>query len=245
MRLERLIVIPDAHFPHVHQRAWRLLLKVCKGFRPKHLICLGDFIDGASVSAHDKNPNDSPLLDYEIETGNAALDQLDAIGAQNKVMLGSNHHIRVEKYLAKHAPALYNFVKLESLLRLKERGWKSLPYHQSYKLGKIRYCHDVGHCGQTSHLKSLATVGGSICHGHSHHLGWQAVGNLKGEVHLGVSLGWLGDRDKVSYISTAQAAKWALGFGAGHMLPDGTTFLNPIPIVNNGCVVDGRHYSVA
>ena len=53
--------------------------------------------------------------------------------------------------------------------------------------------------------------------------------------------GWLGDVSQIDYAHSAQVGTdWVSGFGIGYLLPCGTVVLNPVPIVGNRCIVEGK-----
>src|SRR5271165_212161 len=136
-KLEKILLIPDCHFPYEDKDAFALMLKVGKIFKPEHVIILGDFADCYTVSSHSKDPNRSLKLKEEIEATKEALDQVKALGAKNNIFVAGNHEDRLERYLRDKAPELFNFISIPKILELKEKGFKYIPYKQAYKLGKM------------------------------------------------------------------------------------------------------------
>ena len=67
---DRILVIPDLHFPYAHIDCIDFLTKLKKNLRPTRIICLGDELDFNQISFHDKDPD----LD------NAGTELLKAVG---------------------------------------------------------------------------------------------------------------------------------------------------------------------
>lgn len=250
MTLEPVLFVPDAHHPFADMKAWALLLKVGKALKPKHLVCIGDFMDCVSISSHSKDPARKALLSEELDYANLRLDELDALGAANKKMILGNHEHRNDRYVADRAPEYSGLVTLPDRLRLKDRGWSCTPYKKATKLGKVFLTHDVGAAGRNATFKALDTFQHSVVTGHAHRMQYVVEGNATGEQKLSAQFGWLGDVAHISYMHEFNAKRsWALGFGVGHLdAKSGVCYIVPVPIVRVGkahtCVVNGAYYEV-
>ncbi len=241
--LERMLIIPDAHIPYHDVRAWGLMTKVVRSFKPSHIVVLGDFGDFYAVSDFNKDPTRETQLDFEIAACNAHLDQLDSLGARKKYFIAGNHSHRLERYLQAKAPQLFTMVKLDRLFKLKERGWSYVPYREDVRIGKVYFTHDVGNAGRTSVYKTLDVYQHSIVTGHTHRMAYAVEGNATGQSILSAQFGWLGDVKQVDYMHRIKAEKdWALGFGIGYLRPNGVMHLVPVPMVEYACVVEGKLY---
>lgn len=239
--MKKLLLVPDTHAPFHDKKAWAVMLKAARQFHPDKVITLGDFQDCYSISAHDKNPQRVNLFDVEIAEGNQCRKDLDSLGASEKIFVEGNHEERLERYLMKKAPELYNLVRIPDLLKLKENGWRYVPYKTHVRVGKLFITHETGNCGQYAHYKAMDAFQGNVVIGHTHRLGYAVCGNARGEAHVGAMFGWLGDFGKVDYMHKIKALRdWAHGFGVGYEFEDGTVHLTPIPIVNGKCVVEGK-----
>jgi predicted phosphodiesterase len=245
-KLEKILLIPDTHFPYHDKAAFELMLKASKAFKPQHTIILGDFADFYGVSSHSKDPNRAFKLKEEVEQVKKGLDQVKALGAKNNVFVSGNHEDRLERYLRDKAPELFNFISIPQILELKEKGFKYVPYKQSYKIGKLNITHDCGKAGRVAHLQSLDTFQHNVVIGHTHRLGYAVEGNAQGERHVTAMFGWLGDVEEIDYLHRVQAVKnWSLGFGIGYLDPkSGVVYLVPIPIINGTCLVEGKLISL-
>lgn len=241
-KLEKILIIPDAHHPYVDKDAWNLMLKAAKVFKPQHIVIMGDFADFYAVSSHSKNPDRALKLKEEIEATKKALDQVIALKAKNNVFIAGNHEDRLIRYLQDKAPELFDFISIPKILELKEKGFVYTPYKQAYKLGKMNFTHDAGNAGKTAHYDALTTFQHNIIIGHTHRIGYAVEGNAAGERHLCAQLGWLGDLNEIDYMHQVKAKKdWSLGFGIAHLDPKtGNVYLSPAPIINNSVLIEGE-----
>lgn len=243
-RLKKILFVPDVHRKYHDDRAWKLVMKVGKVFKPDVIQILGDFIDFYSISTFSKDPNRVNKLDEEIASGNEGLDELDSLGATQKTYIAGNHEFRLERFLKDKAPQLFNFIQIEKLLRLSDRGWQYIPYKQDTKLGKLFSTHDIGVTGRFAAHRSLDTYQHNIVTAHTHRLVYLVEGNASGETHLASSFGWLGDANMIDYEHRAKILKdCALGFGIGYLdTKTDEVFINPISIINYKVVVEGILY---
>lgn len=245
-KLEKILFIPDTHVPYEDRRAVTLMLRAARGFKPDHVVVLGDFGDFYGVSSHSKDPRRALKLKEEVDAIKDALDAVAAIGAKNNVFVEGNHEDRLKRYLQDKAPELFDYISIPEILELKQKGFKYVPYKQSYRIGKLNVTHDCGNAGRYAHYKSLDTFQHNIIIGHTHRLGYAVEGNAQGERHVAAMFGWLGDVEQVDYMHRVKAVKdWTLGFGVGYLdTSTGVVYLVPVPIVNYTCQIEGKLYRV-
>lgn len=240
--LGKILFVPDQHFPYNDKRYWKLLLKVGRAIRPDTLVTLGDFGDFYATSRHPKNPNRSRDLGVEISACNGGLDDLDALGADTRIFVMGNHEENLERFLAENAPQLFNMVKVESLFRLRARGWKYVPYKKYTKVGKVFVTHDTGQAGAQAHVRAAAKFGGNVVIGHTHRCAINYSTTVTGKGHVAAMFGWGGDPDWATYMYKVNTTDWSLGFGVGTVEPTGVVHLQACPVVNYRVVVDGKLY---
>lgn len=245
-RLESILIFSDVHRPFHSKPAWNLMMQVARAIKPKHIVSNGDFLDCYSVSSHSKDPSRVNNLQAEIEDAKRALDELDSLGATNKIFVAGNHCDRLRRFLEDKAPQLFGLCDIPGLLDLTKRGWSYTPYKRHTKIGKLYITHDVGSAGRYSSHKALDSYQHSVTTGHAHRMCYVVEGNSIGEQKLSAQFGWLGDVNKVDYMNQASARKnWALGFGVGSLDTEtGIVYLTPVPIVRNTCCVHGVLYTV-
>jgi predicted phosphodiesterase len=241
--MQRWLLIPDTHRPYHDEKAVKLMLKVAKDRKFDGVVILGDYGDFYGVSSHDKDPNRANRLDEELASINEGLDELDALKFKHKIFVAGNHEDRMERYLKTKAPELFNMVKVKQLLKLQERGWKYVPYKDHTEIGKLFVTHDTGTAGAYAHYKAQADFQSNVVIAHTHRIGYAVIGNARGRPHVGAMLGWLGDVNEVDYMHRVKALKdWALGFGIAYIEPNGHAHVQPVPIIDYKCVVEGKLY---
>lgn len=239
--LEAGLLIPDCHVPNHNEEVWGLMLRVAHFLKLQTVVILGDFADAETLSAH---PATRPgQRDFEDELGevNKCLDQLDKINAQRKIYVSGNHEFRLDRYLMDRAPAMFRSIQWPRLLNLRERGWEWVPYRKSVKVGKLHVTHDTGTAGMNAHRQAAKAFGGSAVIGHTHRMAYEVTGRFDGAPYLSAMFGWLGDASKAAeYMHEAKAAEWVHGFGVFYKEPNGIVHVQPVPIVNGHCVVNGK-----
>lgn len=239
--MKRILFVPDTHRPYHDERAWQTMLRACRKFAPHIVVVLGDFADCFSISAHDKDPGRQDTFEDEIADTNKGLDELEAAAPiAERYFVGGNHEYRLDRFLMTNAPPLFSMLKIEKLLRLKDRGWHYTPYQRSLKIGKLYITHDEGNAGPHAHERARSTFEGNAVIGHTHRMAISYRGNAKGTAHVGAMFGWLGSLDKVDYLHRVRAQQWQHGFGVGYLLDSGVVHLQPVPIINGACVVGGQ-----
>lgn len=238
--LDKWLLIPDCHVPYQDKRAYALMLRAARSAGIKNVAILGDYLDFYAVSSHSKDPRKVDL-GWEVEQGCVALDGLDAQFKGEKIYISGNHEDRLARYLMDKAPELFETVKVEKLLSLKDRGWRYVPYKQHAKIGKLHLTHDVGKAGKYAHYDALSAFQGNVVIGHTHRLSYAVEGNARGKPHVGAMFGWLGDFAQVDYMHNIRARRdWAHGFGVAYVERSGLVHLTPIPIVEGSVVLEGK-----
>lgn len=240
--LKRVLFVPDQHFPYNDRRYWRLLMQVGRWLKPHTIVTLGDFGDFYATSRHYKNPNRARDLRVEIKASNGGLDDLDSLGAKEKVFVEGNHEENLERYLMDKAPELFNLVKVEELFRLRERNWKFVRYKKHTKIGKVYVTHDTGRAGATAHVQASAKFRGNVVIGHTHRCSISYSSTVTGEGHVAAMFGWGGDKEKAEYMYDVNTTDWVLGFGIGTIEPSGVMHLQAFPVVDYRVVVDGQWF---
>lgn len=244
--LKRVLFIPDTHAEYHDVRAWKLMMKAMRHWRPDEIVILGDFLDCYPVSRYTKDPKRSQSLEPMFKAGNALLDELDELGPKSKYFFLGNHEQRLNDYIASNAPQLDGFVTVERELRLKPRGYRVTQYSDHLQIGKVYVSHDAGKsiAGRTAAHKAMDIFQHSIITGHSHRMCYLVEANGTGETMLSAQFGWLGDIKHIDYAHRISATKaFVLGFGIGYRNErTGILYAIPVPIVNYTCCVEGVLY---
>jgi predicted phosphodiesterase len=243
-KLLRVLFIPDTHVPYHDKRAWKLLLKFARKWKPDVIVFLGDFADCYYVSKFPKDPKRKGSFDDEVAAVNVELSEVEAIGAKRVVFIEGNHCHRVAVYIQQNAKALDAFVSIEKAFKLKERGWIHVKYRDHYRLGRVYLTHDVNATGRNAAHRVLDTYQHSAITGHTHRMIYVVEADGLGTPILSAQFGWLGDITKVDYAHKITATKsYVLGFGMGYLEEQtGLLFASPVPIVDYRCMVEGQIY---
>lgn len=240
--LERILIIPDTHVPFEDGAAFATMMAAARVFRPDTIVFLGDFADFCSVSFHPRTLGvRGYTLEEEVAAVNARLDEIESLGASRVVFCKGNHEYRLERYLSEKAPELFGLVDTAALFRFTARGWSVVEYRHHVKIGKMHFTHDVGHAGIYAHRQSRMAYEGNVVIGHVHRCSMEVAGTSKGPSHVGIALGWLGDKKAIDYMHAAKASQWTLAFGiAYHERDTGNVHVVPVPIVDYRCVIEGH-----
>ena len=244
--VERILLLPDCHFPFIDRQAWNCMLAAARDFKPDTIAQLGDFVDCYSVSSHDKNPNRRERLVDEIEAANDALDELDALGATRRLMVVGNHTQRLEKLISTKAPGLHGLVSMKALLRFDERGWEVYPYRRTAKIGSLSIVHDVGEAGRYAAMRARDAYEGDVVIGHVHQMSVSYSGSAKSDMHVGACLGWLGAPVAAEDYMAEQKIRrqWMTGFGVAYRDREtDKVVIVPVPIFGGRCIVEGKVYT--
>jgi predicted phosphodiesterase len=240
--LKKILLLGDVHAPYHHRPSWDLMIRTGKRWKPDVIVQMGDFLDMYPTSTYSKRADRPLLIDGEIETGNKLLDQLDSLGAKEKYMILGNHDARLAKYIEKNAQALTNLVKVEDLLQLKSRGWGVTQFGDYLKLGKLYMTHEDGAVGRNAHMKALDNYQANIAIGHVHRLASIYESNVRGENHVGLSVGWLGDASKCDYMKKVGERFWQTGFATALLRPNGIVHTRLHTIIKGVVELDGILY---
>lgn len=241
MGLERVALLPDCHVPAHDKEAFALALAGIRVFAPDTLVILGDFADFSSVSFHPKDPGKVERLTDEVEAVNRELDRIDALGIKRVIYCGANHEDRLARTIAQKVPELFGMLSIEKLFRMKERGYEFVPYGSFGRVGRLHVTHDCGFTGATAASKSRDAFGGNVAVGHCHNANISYRSSLRGEAHVGFSVGWLGDPKQISYMHKAAVRGWQHGWGTAYVERDtGNCHVHFIPLVDGRCVIEGK-----
>lgn len=243
--LKKVLVLSDLHAPYQDQKAFNLFLEVGHSILKDTdvLVTIGDTLDFFSVSSHPKPLDRKTNLGSEIEAGKICLRALERLPPKRKIFLEGNHDRRLANYVRDKAPELYGLVGLKQILDLK--AWEFVPYHDFIRVGKMAFTHDVGRSGANAARQSLNDFGGNLTFGHSHRGSVVYGGTVKGETHVCLNVGWLGDLKYIDYIHKAKANRdWQHGFGLVYVQPNGNCHAQFVPVIAGRCVVEGKLYGV-
>jgi hypothetical protein len=218
VKFERWAFLTDLHVPFHHDKAVDFALAICREIDLHGFLLGGDLLDFYNLNHHAPlNPKIEDLR-YEIDAGRGILKRINRDFPRcRRVFLIGNHEARLEKWILKNCPALYNFVNLPDMLNLNEDGWTVVPYGpmQAFHIGAGLYARHEPIAGGLHAAKNTAAKGKiDLIFGHTHRLQVETDCNLVGRTFKTMSPGWLGDFDRYpeifGYVKGPQP--WTLGF---------------------------------
>lgn len=244
MHTKRSLIIPDPHIPFEDKRAYDLMLSIGVDAGIDEVVILGDFADFYGVSQWDKNPGiKCPLEDERILVCKRLKELKNLFPNAKRVYLGGNHEHRFARYIQKKAPELFGVVNIEEILALNLYEFDYLPYspYQKYNVlgSPLIARHDPMTGGLHCAHGTVVKAGCSVIFGHTHRIQQSQVVALNGEIHRGISTGWLGDKthEVMGYVKTHH--QWSLGFSIVTVLKNGAWLNSLIHIVERF----GKYYA--
>lgn len=245
------LVIPDCHIDSEDRRAYDLMLKAARrlnnGRGPAFVYILGDYGDFYAVMGHRKAAAAPRLLMREVRVINDRLDELQRLfpKCQLFVYIEGNHEFRLARYIDEHAPDLFGATDVPTLLKLDRRPrWKFVPYTPDQLVqvagSKLWARHEPLSGGTLPAHGTVIKAGCSIIYGHVHTAQASQVVMANGDTHIGISVGWLGDKRKSAFHYVRGFHQWSLGFGVVTVEPSGNFFVESARIINYRCLVNGE-----
>jgi hypothetical protein len=192
---KRVLVIPDTHAPYHHIDTIRFLKAVKKKYLTKSSLVmhLGDEIDSASMSFHDKDPDLEFSTSSELKTAKKMIANLEKVFPE-LYLCDSNHGSLVYRRAKKHGLPLSVLKSYQEILETPNWKWYE-DYELSTNLGKVYLCH-----GKSSTYGKLAKeMSCSSVQGHFHgkfEITWHKT--LRREIFNCFS-GCLVDRDHLAF----------------------------------------------
>lgn len=242
------LIIPDAHFPFVDRKAWELMLKVGRSQKVDELIVLGDMADCYAINSHGpKHPQIAETLKDEVDSVNAALDQLDKLfpKAKKKFLIG-NHSFRLERFLQNKCPELFGFIDIETLFKFNSRlNWTVIAYgpHQKTRVGysKLWAKHEPP---ASNPERSVTRAMCNVIAGHNHRLTEAHTTNMEGEEFICLTAGFLGNKYHPVFNYLKGHAQWQLGFALVWSMKGTKQFWHQLVHIKDdySCVVGGKMY---
>ena len=240
------LILPDAHIDYHDQGALELALAVAEEVRPTRVVILGDWIDCAPLSKHERTAK-IHTISAEIEGGRYWLSALESLpSVREKIFCEGNHEFRMTRYMQNIAQGLDGLAGLSipEALQLRENGWRFVPYNEHAVVGGVAYTHEVGYCGALSARQSGLSVSTPIVIGHNHVVTGFEMNSIDREARQSWSFGWMGRHEDVKYKHRARALReWAHCLGVGYG-DDLSTWLQPCVMRNGRTYVNGKRVTV-
>ncbi len=169
--VSNILFISDIHFPYHDKRA----IDTALSYRDNWdcIILGGDIMDFYGLSRFHKRP-DLPTIKEELSITNTFLDSLQARFPKARLIyMEGNHEARLSTFIMDKAPALFgcDFMKMESMLKLRERGIPFIENGQGIKVGSLNIIHgnESGMSGGVNVARSMMLkVMANVLFGHFH-----------------------------------------------------------------------------
>jgi len=231
----RVVVQPDTHVPNEDKEAVSVFCNFLKSYKPHGLINLGDFMEMGSVSHWGTNGN---KFTDEAKQARAVLKNIgDAAGSQcifKRYLIG-NHEDWLNQYFAEKTPELGDLeelgtsLKFESLLGLKDLGYRTIPLNEILQVGTAHFIHGY-YTGRTHAKTHLDVFGVNIYYGHLHDVQSYSGVSVKG-MHEAMSLGCL-CKLNANFLK-GKPNNWSHAFGIYEFRIDGS-YTRYVPIIIDG-----------
>jgi len=254
MELRTALIIPDCHIPWHDEVSYQLMVDVALDVHSyrgiDEIVILGDFLDFYHCALHPKLPEDFDIeinLSEEIHEGVKKLKNLREDFPEAKIIfIEGNHCFRLNRYLTKKCPELFDFLKLEELLHFKEYGIKFIPYtkYQTHRVcgSNLLARHEPLAMGKNCATGTLNNAHTSLIFGHTHRVQMATDRLVSGEEIEAISLGWLGDPTQPVFAYVRNSEKSSQAFAIASILSKEEYFVDVIKIKNHRCIYNGFIY---
>lgn len=163
--MARVLVIGDTHCPGMHPRYPSFLKRIHKKYDCNRVVHIGDLVDNAAISYHEKNPYGSSAFD-EYCKAKMQVHKLYSIFPEVDWILG-NHDSLTERQCVTAGV-------LPEMLRDHQEiwnvpGWTVHPRYSRLRIDNCSYAHgDSGLAGMYSAVKNARVNFTSWIQGHTH-----------------------------------------------------------------------------
>jgi len=245
MKPIKVMFLGDPQYDQHDPRAIDVALQIVLHYRPHTAVILGDFICCDAVASYKKASwREADLrLESEVISANKGLDYWDRVfkkaGVKRKVFLEGNHESRLTRWLVNNAFNLGDMLKIENLLKLKERKYEYISLaKQPLQMGKADIMH--GYYVNVYHASKMVKETGRNCiYGHTHDYQAYISSHLPKDLpKIAMSCGCLCKFDQ-HYIGQ-RPTKWVHGVGIMEYLPDGFFTAVFLPIIGYRCIFQGK-----
>jgi len=192
LKPSKLLVVGDAHVTNGQNlRRFNWLNNYLNDNPPDYLVYIGDYLTLNSLSAWDRDKRklmEDRRYFREIEAGNEALDRVKVPSNTKVIFLEGNHEERLTRYMEYHPEWSDGDINIPNHLRIKQRGFKWVPYREYWISNGIHFTHvPFGKVGPVSGKdicsKVEAVTVNTTVFGHTHELHTSCV-HKHGQKHL-------------------------------------------------------------
>ncbi|NJK31816.1 MAG: hypothetical protein HC927_05005 [Deltaproteobacteria bacterium] len=248
-----MVVLGDIHTPVHDESAVTMALEVIKHVKPKYVVQIGDLGEFASISDHKRLRGQSRNFAEELYGAYDMAERIrqTAVDANPEAqcwLTEGNHDARVEKLVGTDLPEFVDLHELDLLHQLTRRGWSCVPWNVPLHVNdNLILIHEGAATLTSSNVKAL---GRSKIYGHTHRAGVVYAGQEFGTLHLGMMVGYLGDKHKMVVRGYKALPDYIHGVGLVSFGPEGLFQASFVPFVRkktDGALwacIDGYHCEV-
>jgi len=235
---KRSLILADIHAPYQNHRALDIALSLGKEIdNLEEVIILGDLADFYNLSRFARDPSITTLLREEVAAVHTVLKHINILFPhQKKIYLGGNHEQRLQAYIVRNCPELFELqgLQIENLLQCKQFGFEYIAYgpNQQYKIlgGDYIARHEPYAGGQSFCRGSVQRAQMNHVFGHHHQIARATSVNLNNRNNEAISIGCLCDKTNPVFGYVKNIHQWQLGFAIATMLGNGLTFIDNLHI---------------
>ncbi len=243
-KFKTYVIVGDIHVPEQDSIAIKSVLSLMDDIKFDGIINLGDYLNLSCISHWNKEKHktlEGKRLKNDYIAGNALLDEFDKRlpkGAEKHFLMG-NHEEWVNQLIEQY-PALEGLFDIESGLKLSERGYKTYPYNEIVRFGRLCVTHGI-YCGTTPARTHASKLLSNVLVGHTHSPEMCLIHSPAKEVSVvGYVNGCLCHMSP-DYLKS-KPSNWATGFAILYLFPNGYFDVNLIRIVKGRFVYNEKLY---
>jgi len=254
--IRRILLLPDIHFPKHNKEAIAAVFQFTKWFKPHTVVLVGDALEMDAINqwkmskGNNKHFEGKRLkkeydgFDAEILT---KLEKITPKGCE-RIYMGGNHEVWATMFTNKLTP-IEGMIEPDAYLKLKERGWKWIPYLVSdngcgvkqgtCQFGKLLVMH--GAYSNKYHAAKVADMySKSVAYGHVHDLQMytKVFSDNATSYHTAQSIGCLCNTSPE--FMRGRGNRWVTAFGVLYVQDDGYYNLYTPVIVRGKFVYAGK-----
>ena len=243
--INRIVLIPDIHYPHHNKEAVSAVFQFVKWFKPHGACLTGDAMNMDAVNhwmreKGNKKFFEKKRLQSEYDGfDNEILTPLEKSLPRDceKIFLGGNHEDWINIVIGKDPQFTEGMIEPEIKLRLKERNWEWIPWIKNNRRGVKKYGKlDVFHGQYTNKYHAAKTADTrsrscAYCHTHDIQLYTKVFADDQRDFHTAQSIGCLCNLS-AEYLK-GRINRWVNAFGVLYLREDGMYNLY-VPVIING-----------
>ena len=194
--MARILVIGDTHCPGMHVKYPSFLQQTYRKYECDRVIHIGDLVDNAAISFHDKNPSLSSAAD-EHQKALKQVAKLYRMFLRVDWLIG-NHDALTERQAFKIGLPDYSLRDYTDIWNVPE--WKCHPRYTRLKVDNVVYTHgDCGKGGMYSAVKNARDNFISWVSGHHHSEAGVWWTTVEGSRVFGMNVGCGVDNDLLQF----------------------------------------------